>query len=278
MKGRVTVQEIRRLCQEFVSGYRGTRSGNLWWRAPILASAEVDDRFEMLPGIAAPDHLHPRELLPSARSLIVFFLPFVEDLAVENGPGDTPCRNWGIAYVETNELIVALCQHIQDHLQGLGYSCAVAPPTHNFDPLALTSRWSHKHLGHLAGLGRFGHNAQLITPRGCAGRLGSLVTEAVLGDSPLVVEGREVCLQKAGEECLECVARCPVGALSRDGLDRHRCWRRLRWNRKNAGSLDGLPENTHVCGKCVVVLPCSHVDPISQTALHRGSGRGTESR
>ncbi len=264
MMGDVTVQEIRGLAEGFASGYRGRRSGNRWWGAPLSASAKVDDRFELLPQIAASDHLHPYELLPSARALMVFFVPFVEDLTEENGPGDTPCRNWGVAYVETNELIVELCKRVQENLQASGYRCAVAPPTHNFDPVALTSRWSHKHLGHLAGLGRFGHNSQLITPKGCAGRLGSLVTEADLGDSPLLEEGREACLQKAGGECLECVGRCPVGALSREGLDRQRCWERLRWNRRSAGSLAGLPENTHVCGKCVVALPCSHVNPVSR--------------
>lgn len=277
MKGDVRVQEIRGLAEKFVSGYRSARSRNLWWRAPLLASAEVDDRFELLPRMAASDHLHPRDLLPSAKALMVFFVPFVRGLAEENAFGQTPCRNWGIAYVETNELIVALCQHIRDYLEGLGHRCAVAPPTHNFDPVALTSRWSHKHLGHLAGLGRFGHNAQLITPEGCAGRLGSLVTEAELGDSPLVEEAREACLHKAGRRCLECVVRCPVGALSGEGLDRHKCWTRLRWNRQNAGSLADLPGNTHVCGKCVVGIPCSHVNPVYHMALRSGSGQGMES-
>ncbi len=274
MKGHVTVEEIRGLAGAFVSGYGCAPWRKLWWRAPLLASANVDDRFELLPRIAASDHLHPWELLPSARALIVFFIPFVKDLALENGPGETPCRNWGIAYVETNDLIVALCQHIRDYLEGLGYRCAVAPPTHNFDPVAHTSRWSHKHLGHLAGLGRFGHNAQLITPEGCAGRLGSLVTEAELGDSPIVGNG-EACLQRVGQDCLECVERCPVGALSGEGLDRHKCWARLRWNRQNASSLDGLPQNTHVCGKCVVGIPCSHLDPASEMTLPRGSGQRT---
>jgi epoxyqueuosine reductase len=270
MKGRVTVDELRGLAEGFVSGRGGPGGQTGWWGSPLLVSAALDDRFRLLPTIAASDHLLPWELLPSAKAVVAFFIPFLVHLTRENAHGEVPCRNWGIAYVETNELISALCLGLQEHLGGAGYRSVFAPPTHNFDPASLTSRWSHKHLAYLAGLGRFGHNAQLITPKGCAGRLGSLVTEADLGDSPIVGNG-EACLHRFGEDCLECVERCPVGALSKAGLDRRRCWARLRWNREESGAMDGLPENTHVCGKCTVMLPCSHVDPVARRIGGHGS-------
>ena len=34
-----------------------------------------------------------------------------------------------------------------------GYRSELTPTTHNFDEEKLMARWSHKHLGHLAGLG-----------------------------------------------------------------------------------------------------------------------------
>jgi len=123
----------------------------------------------------------------------VVFIPFVRELAAENNEGPFPCRNWGLAYEATNFLINNLCERIKNFLEKAGYETALVPATHNFDHEKLTARWSHKHLGYIAGLGRFGVNAQLITPSGCAGRLGSLVTEADFGDNPLV-DQKELCL------------------------------------------------------------------------------------
>jgi epoxyqueuosine reductase QueG len=196
--------------------------------------------------------------------VVVFFLPFRETLAKKNRPGDTPCRDWGRAYVDTNTLIGAVNEKMKTFLGERGFDSAVTPATHNFDPVRLISQWSHKHLGYLAGLGRFGHNAQLITPSGCTGRLGSLVTDADIGDHPLVDSG-EACLHKAGRRCLKCVTRCPAAALTAEGLDRPRCWERLKHNLARSEALAGLPETTHVCGKCVVMLPCSIRNPVARS-------------
>lgn len=255
------IDEIRELVRDRVMAYAQQGASRQWWRTPLVASAEVDSRFGILKKIASPDHSLPHEILPSARSVIVFFLPFEEFLSMENGHGEFPSRSWAVAYVETNDLISTLSREIKEFLGSKGYRSATTPPTHNFDPERLQSRWSHKHLGFLAGLGTFGHNCQLITPSGCMGRLGSLVSEAPLGDSP-VTGTQEACLHKAGGGCLVCTQRCPAGALTADGFERKSCWERLKYNRFQE-ALSGLPETTHVCGKCVVEVPCSLRDPVS---------------
>ena len=252
-------ENLRRIVVAFVSSYSREANVPNWWRKPLLTTAQADDRFQILPGIASKEHLLPTDLLPSAKTLIVFFLPFVKELIDENSPGKFPCRNWGVAYETTNVLIGLMAEEISEQLAAHGYRCALTPATHNFDEVKLVSRWSHKHLAHLSGLGRFGVNAQLITPSGCAGRLGSLVTEAELGNRPLV-ESKELCLHKANKECLKCLKRCPVGALGEEGIDRQRCWTRLRVNRNQTEGLAGLKKTTHVCGKCVVDLPCSRFE------------------
>jgi len=254
---RPTTGDLRKLIEEAVSSYSSRANTCNWWRKPLLVTAKADHRFDILPRIASETHLLPSRLLPSAKSVIVFFIPFVEDLLKENREGKFPCRNWGLAYEATNRLIGVIADHLQEILKAHGYGSALTPATHNFDEVKLMAQWSHKHLGYIAGLGRFGVNAQLITPSGCAGRLGSLVTEADLGDHPLV-EARELCLHKAGHECLECVKRCPVGAVGETGIDRRRCFTRLNVNLHHTRALAGLEETTHVCGKCVVGLPCSY--------------------
>jgi epoxyqueuosine reductase QueG len=58
--------------------------------------------------MAAKNHWMPEDLLPTAKTVIVFFIPFKESLVRENHPRKFPCSNWGIAYEVTNELIDVL--------------------------------------------------------------------------------------------------------------------------------------------------------------------------
>ncbi len=253
----ITIEQIRDRIDTYVKAYPLKDNSMDFWREPLVATAAIDERFNILPDIAAPDHALPSELLPSGKTVIVFFIPFSKALARENHLQDTPCRNWAIAYQQTNQLINSLCKHLQDFLNDAGYVSALVPATHNFDKITLMSRWSHKHIGYISGLGRFGVNAQFITPSGCAGRMGSFVTEADIGNHPLVRE-KELCLYKTGRSCLVCVKRCPVGAVSEDsGIDRQKCWSRLNDNLNQTKALAGLGKDTHVCGKCQVLVPCS---------------------
>jgi epoxyqueuosine reductase len=252
----VTPNDLRIFVEDYLTAYPEKTGEKSIWRKPLLATAKADDRFDSLPRIATEDHSLPRDLLSSARSVAVFFIPFVKKLAVENHKGEFPCRNWGLAYESTNRLINSVSEHIQHYLEDRGYQAELTPATHNFDHEKLVSRWSHKHLGYLAGLGRFGVNAQLITPSGCAGRLGSLVTDAELGDSPLIAE-KELCLHKNGHKCLVCAKRCPVGAVYESGIDRKLCFKRLKSNLAQLEELAGLDNMTHVCAKCQVIVPCS---------------------
>lgn len=249
-------EDLRHLVENYVSDYPRETGQRKIWRRPLLVTAKADRRFDILPEIAARDHLLPEKLLPSAKSVIVFFVPFIKALALENHKGKYPCRNWGIAYESTNRLINSLCDHLRSFLEEHGFKAETTPATHNFDSVKLVSQWSHKHLGYISGLGRFGINAQFITLAGCAGRLGSLVTDAVLGNSPLV-QDKELCLHKNGHPCLVCVKRCPVGAVSETGIDRRLCWKRLKDNIAGLEELSGLEKTTHVCGKCQVLVPCS---------------------
>ena len=164
MDFQVAADDLRRLIEKFVSSYPSKAHTRSWWRKPLLTTAKADDRFRILPKIASDEHSLPWELLPSTKTVIVFFIPFVRELVDENSPGKFPCRNWGVAYEETNVLIGVLSERIKDYLAEHGYKSALTPATHNFDSVKLVAKWSHKHLAHVTGLGRFGVNAQTITP------------------------------------------------------------------------------------------------------------------
>jgi epoxyqueuosine reductase QueG len=263
MSHKVTVDGLRKFAENFVAEESGRPEIDGWWQNPLLATAVIDRRFDQLPKIAADDHLHPHDLLPTAKSVVVFFIPFKKELIKENKKGEHPCRNWGVAYVQTNDLIGRLSQALGDFLTDNGFKSALMPATHNFDEDKLMARWSHKHLAHLVNLGRFGVHHMLITPVGCTGRLGSLVSEADLGNHPLI-ETEEACLLKVGKTCGKCIEACPVEALGENDFERRRCWGRLNDNRRSLEYLSDLPESTHVCGKCAAMMPCSFNNPVAK--------------
>ena len=262
MKKTIRVGDLREVVERFVEEEPSRLGTQGWWRKPLLAAAPVDERFDILNKIAFQEHLQPKDLLPTARSVIVFFIPFKDTLVKENRKGDRPCRNWGLAYVQTNDLIGRVSEALGDFLGRHGFKSGLTPATHNFDEVNLMARWSHKHLGHLVGLGRFGTHRMLITPAGCTGRLGSLVTEAELEESP-VIETEQACLLKAGRRCGKCIEVCPVSALSEQDFDRQGCWKRLKENRSTLERFFDLPESTHVCGKCAALMPCSFKNPVA---------------
>jgi epoxyqueuosine reductase QueG len=122
---------------------------------------------------------------------------------------------------------------------------AAEPATGNFDPETLVSTWSHKSVAVIAGMGSFGLHHLIITDAGCAGRFGSLVIDAPVPVK--AVEPKEHCLYFYDGSCLECVQRCPVGALDESGeIDKPACWSRCA----EVGAAYQALGRAHCCGKC----------------------------
>jgi epoxyqueuosine reductase QueG len=242
---KLTTRTIRRVVTE-----AGTITD---YREPLVAFVAADaPRFADLRRVAQPTHMMPDDLLRGARSVISFFLPFDNWVVEANAHhGEEVAREWAEAYVETNRLIERITKRLIRSLAAQGIRAAAEPPTHNFDPISLVSRWSHKSIAVIAGLGSFGLHHMVITDSGCAGRFGSLVINADLPVSS--AKPKERCLYFHDGSCLECILRCPVDALDENNpIDRRRCHQRLHNVAKRYEHL-GLVE---VCGKCAIG-PCS---------------------
>jgi len=223
------------------------------YREPLVCfAAAADPRFLDLRRIVEPTHMLPHDLLPGTRSVVAFFLPFAWWVVEANARHpEQVAREWATAYLETNGLIARVNARLIKTLAELGVSAAAQPATHNFDPVSLVCRWAHKSVAVIAGLGSFGLHQMVITDAGCAGRFGSLVLDA---DLPIqAVEPRQRCLYFHDGSCLECVQRCPVGALDAGRpLDKRLC----RHHQRTVAQKYGVVGPTDVCGKCAIG-PCS---------------------
>jgi epoxyqueuosine reductase QueG len=258
MRVGVGPSELSALIAGIVQGEVAEADTETQYREPLVGFAAADDaRWADLGQVVTPVHMLPQELLPGAQSVVSFFLPFESSVVEANARRRGPvAREWAVAYVETNALIGRITRRLIESLAPLGIRGAAEPATYNFDPVTLVSRWSHKSVAVIAGLGSFGVHHLVITDAGCAGRFGSVVIDAQAGVS--TSNSMERCLYNHDGGCLECVSRCPIGALEPDtGIDKQRCWTRCQAVAKMYAEVG----KADVCGKCALG-PCATQSPV----------------
>ncbi|MFZ5648463.1 MAG: epoxyqueuosine reductase [Bacillota bacterium] len=226
-------------------------SGLPFYREPLMGIASADNRcLRRLKKIVHPGHLLPEEILAGARSVVAYYLPFKDHIPKENRKGRNASRLWAEVYILTNQLLSRIAEAIRERLAGEGFKCAWENPTHNFDTELLVSYWSHKHVAFACGLGRFGKNHLLITEKGCAGRIGSVVTDLEI--EPTVADEDRDPFYSCPRNCRYCFSSCPAGALTEQSLNKAVCYQMLLENDRMYPDL-GLCD---VCGKCAAG-PCS---------------------
>jgi len=225
------------------------------YRNPIIGFVSANDPdFSNLSKWTEFRHLMPEELLPGARSVVCFFLPFAPEIAYANEKeNEKVAREWGIAYHETNTFIGQITSRLIELLGQSGIQAAAEPATGNFDKDALKSHWSHKSIAVLAGIGSFGLHQLVITDAGCSGRFGSIVIDAELPIGK--PERKERCEYFDLGTCMDCAFGCPVNAIDEEeSFNRQSCWEQCL---KNAEDFLDLGAEVQVCGKCAVVGPCT---------------------
>ena len=248
--------EIQGFIKEHVESYKRRTNSRTDWGEPVVAFAEAQDPlFCKMKGVVGPSHLLPSDLLPDAKSVITYFIPFSRETVGSNAAAKGTSKKWAQSYIETNQLIVDLNNALSDMLKKKGFRSATTPPAHNFDQEKLVSNWSQKHVAYIAGLGKFGLHHMIITEKGCCGRIGSLVTNAKI--EPTKKVHTEFCLFKLNGSCGVCVEKCRPKALKTDHLDKQTCYKECLRNAKIYTEM-GLAD---VCGKCIVMVPCSFMNP-----------------
>ena len=248
-------------------------SGVRMYAEPQLAfGSAADPLFDQLkePDAIGPFHLSPKEWLPDARTVVSVFLPFTDEVKNSNRGGARPSSLWLHARFEGQKFINTFTAHMQDILIQAGMQAVIPLQDKRFwtkagnlvGPYTNTpdihedyvSNWSERHVSYICGMGTFGLSRGLITSRGVAGRLTSIVTEADFApDVRAYTDLYEYC-----SKCGACARRCPANAISLESGKAHPpC----------SAYLDQILElcrPRYACGKCQAGVPCESGIPFKK--------------
>jgi epoxyqueuosine reductase QueG len=244
------------------------------WKEPIIEIISANnEKLNTLKEAVSPDHFMPCDILPDAKSIISFFIPFQDNIIKSNIKGEMASEEWVMAYIKTNELIKIINDNIEIIMGQNGCKTGKIPATHNFDVKKLISNWSHRHIAYIAGIGTFGINNMIITKNGCCGRFGSVIINYEFNEYKQVHNIKEKCLNKLNGSCGICQKKCTVNAYE-NNYDRYLCYKQCLRNveyHKNIGYAD-------ICGKCLVGLPCSTKEPKENNGVRRRSASAERCR
>ena len=259
-------EQITQFIKEYVDAYQCREEIATKYGQPLVGFADAHHPYiQSLPELIGASHELPQNVLPDARIIVAYFVPFTKELASSNRAGTMASPEWARAYEETNALFKELNEALIDFIHAKAGRAGVTPKAITFDQQRLVSDWSHRHIAYAAGLGTFGVNNMLLTKQGCCGRFSTVVTNLDLEPDAPVTE--EYCLYKKNGSCGLCVKHCPTGALTTDGYDRFKCYALCKENAKKYTEFgssytneDGTGANSigsEVCGKCITGSPCA---------------------
>ncbi len=259
----MTDPDFRALCARLFAETPGNAlpDGGAMFDSPLLAVAAADD--PLFARLKAPDavgalHRSPREWLPDAERAVCFFFPLTGAVRAANRSSRAAAApDWVSARMEGQRFLDDFFRALAAALELRGVrTCvpALSPAlvirggsalrgTAEDGDTVFAASWSERHAAFIAGLGTFGLSGGLITARGMAGRLGSILVSAPLAVTPRPYTGiYEYCAR-----CLACARRCPAGAITAAHKDHALCRARLR----ETGVSPRL-----ACGLCQTAVPC----------------------
>ncbi len=256
---------------------------------PIVAFANGDDGiFQDFKSIIGEFHLTPREVMEKYIAsknwrfgnrhkidnigIVSWALPLTKKtrLMERKAPlGGSPRYNhsrWiGIRLYESVEQYVAsLLEILRCH--------AIAPTGSRFFEIKkmpgdwMAANWSERHVAYACGLGTFGLSGLMITSRGSAVYLGSVVCDRALTPTPRNPNPLANCLFHHDGSCGQCIEHCPGSAITKEGRSNITCLKNLRDEQtikvKNLGLDKGLIGPAPSCGQCSIGVPCEDRIPL----------------
>lgn len=268
---------LERAIKEFCSGSPENtlknEAGEKAWEEPLVGfSSGADSLYLQIKEDIGPFYLTPPEIFmqafpqaqasPEDLTVVSWILPQTKATKADNRQETAfPSERWVRSRYFGEMFNAGLRRHVVEALQSAGFE-AVSPVDAPFwsqevsPRYGMASRWSERHAAHIAGLGTFGLCDGLITPRGKAIRVGSVITRAPIQPSTRsYTDHHAYCLHFSQGKCDKCMKRCPVGAITASGHDKTKCWDYLREVTAEYGK-NRFGIDTYGCGLCQTGVPC----------------------
>jgi epoxyqueuosine reductase len=151
---------------------------------------------------------------------------------------DRPTLIYKHHYKTVNWLLDQAAFRLVSRLEAAGAKALAVPASQTVDWTGQKGHVSHKKLALEAGLGWIGRSGLLVHPRhGSRMRYVSVLTDWDFEP--------DLKLERDCGDCSACVAVCPAGAITMDGVDLKACLARL----KEFAGLPGIGQ--FICGVCV---------------------------
>ncbi len=243
-----------------------------WDEVLVDFSSGADPLYEAYKDLVGELHWTPLEafsirfpdvtVIPEDLTVVTWVLPQREVTKADNRKETFyPSRRWVQARFPGEEFNNSLRRHVVQELSNMDVK-SLAPvvlPEWNWgksEKYVLASKWSERHAAYAAGLGTFGLCDGLITAKGKAHRVGSVIASLSVPMTERPYDNHhEYCLFFYDGSCAGCVKRCPVGAITENGHDKEKCWNHAgvtcaEFVKQNYG-FDG-----YGCGLCQTGVPC----------------------
>jgi epoxyqueuosine reductase QueG len=246
--------------------------------SPLVGfSKGSDPLFDAYKTVVGPFHWTPWEIFrlaypesaakPEELTVIAWILPQTRATKADNRKERLyPSERWARARIFGEEVNVKLRKFVVSALVERGFE-AVAPmlfpqwARKDSEQYVFASTWSERHAAYASGLGTFGLCDGLITPKGKAVRVGSVVARINIPPTSRPYEDHHAyCLYYTQGACGHCIDRCPVGAVTAAGHEKRRCLEHIR-----PGTVDYVKSHFgfdgYGCGLCQTAVPCESKIP-----------------
>ena len=269
-------EAIIKFTRDNPANQRKTGRGRYWDR-PLVGFASGDDPlFKQYKKIIGKFHLTPAEFFEQTigkgkgsreLSVISWILPASKAIRISNRKETKfPSRLWAHARDFGEEFNIKLRKHVVSLLEKKGYRAVAPMVSPHFKRLrspkvGFASNWSERHAAYACGLGTFSLSDGLITPKGIAMRIGSVITNLPLRASAKKYPHHYFnCLYYFNKTCKACAARCPAGAITSKGHDKDKCSDYL-YGYAGAAKMEEYGVKITGCGLCQTKVPCEFQIP-----------------
>jgi epoxyqueuosine reductase len=247
-------------------------AGEPAWEAPLVGfSSGADSLYPFYKRDIGDFYVQPIEFFraahpsmpvqPEELTVISWVLPQTRATKYDHRKESRmPCERWARARIMGEAVNNKLRAYMVEALDAAGYP-AVAPM---LSPLwkqymskkyLFASSWSERHAAYAAGLGTFGLSDGLITAKGKAHRVGSVIAKIDISPTPRPYDSHHAyCLWYAKGTCGVCIGKCPTGAITEKGHDKQRCSDYVDTTHAFVEEHYGF--KGYGCGLCQVGVPC----------------------